>query len=1344
MKLFETTLRTFYGFLFWLVALDAAAQKPVFNHLTVENGLPGSSIIAITQDADGFMWYGTQNNGLSKYDGVNFTNYINISDKPGSLSGNTVSALLRASDGRLWIGTSRGINIYNSKKDKFDKIPSHTLSDSTIYCIYEDSDKNIWIGTKKGLHLLVDKSRYTFKLISGPGVQYPNGRSVRCIFEDKDKNLWAGTQNGLIKITDKQHPLRIKEYQHDENPGSITGNYVTSIVEDASHQIWIGTHDNGLNKYDKSLDTFQHYLQKSKGVINNNIRKLVVDKGGNMWIGTQEGLSIMNSKSGQLISYIHHPQDGRSISNNSIHSIYQDANQNMWIGTYFGGVNVAYAYNTPFEVHQYSEPGLSISNNVVSSIIEDNDQNLWIGTEGGGLNYYNLKTGSYTAYKNDPDDSRTISSNLIKKVYKDSRQNIWIGTSYNKGLNMLDTKSKTFRRFTVSQRDASSYDEITAILEDSYGQIWIGGQSGLYVVEKKGDTYNQILQPAHYPLLQGKDVHTLYEDPQKNLWIGTSAGLYMLNRRNNNILPAFKEVLLATANVNCIVADQKGFIWIATRNLGLIQWNSNSNTLTRFTTNEGLSDNNIWGIVEDDQMNLWLSTENGISKFVRSAASFINYDTYDGLPGNKFNINAYCKDHNSRIFFGGYNGLVSFLPRNIETNRFISPLRFTALRLFNKVVMAGDETNLLKSTITTSQKISFGNSQNVFTIDFAILNYIKPRKNRYAYKLDDFDKQWNYTQNTSATYTNLPPGNYTFLLKAANNDGVWGNETASITIKVKPPIWGTWWAYTLYILLAAAVLFFVTRFIYLRALFKKEYELQQLKLNFFTNISHEIRTHLTLILAPVEKLSFINKDNSKATEMLKHIKTNATRLLELVVELMDFRKAETNNLPLHVTKENINLLLADIAGSFHETAAGRCIQFHVENNSVSELYFDKNQMNKVFFNLLSNAFKFTPDGGKIKLAIHDMADDVHIKVTDSGKGIALENIKKIFTRYYQVEDNATNDTGYGIGLALSKALTELHKGQLLVASTPATGNSEGRTCFTVILRKGTTHFSKQQLLPLKQTDHQWEPPAEIQDEMLLAETNKKPVVLTVEDNPEVRHFIKDALEEAYTILEAADGKAGLAIAFEQVPDIVVSDVMMPEMDGLRFCHLLKTDERTSHIPFILLTAKSGQEHQVKGLEYGADLYITKPFSLEMLELQVRNLLSARMAMQQKYSRQLFLEPQGIPINNKDEHFLKKLLDIVEAHIGDPELGVTMLTEKVAMSKPVLYKKLKALTNMSVHDFIISIRLKKAALLLEQRQLNVSEIAYEVGYSDRKYFSKEFKRLFGKSPTEFADGENVTY
>jgi signal transduction histidine kinase/AraC-like DNA-binding protein/ActR/RegA family two-component response regulator len=686
----------------------------------------------------------------------------------------------------------------------------------------------------------------------------------------------------------------------------------------------------------------------------------------------------------------------------------------------------------------------------------------------------------------------------------------------------------------------------------------------------------------------------------------------------------------------------------------------------------------------------------------------------------------------------------------------------TDLKLSGRPVTINGPDHILLKDISFTPGIRLNHDQNTLALEFAILNFIKPEKNRYAYKLDGFDKGWNYTSFAAASYTNLPPGHYTFSVKGANNDGVWSGA-AALRVTILPPFWKTWWAYSIYGLLFAMLVFFLARFFFLRALYRRNQELTQLKLNFFTNISHEIRTHLSLITGPAEKLIHTGSNDQHDQQLLRTIKSNSDSLLQLVNELMDFRKAETGHLPLQVSNWDIVSFVQSVVDSFHDLSVSRNIQTDfITSSKDMEAWFDKEQLKKVFYNLLFNAFKFTPDGGYISVSIEEKETVIAIRVMDNGRGIDKAHIERLFDNYFQGNDHGQQNTGYGIGLALSKSIVELHKGSLTVSSEMATGE-QYTTCFTVTLLKGNNHFSKAQV-----AEHPLTSPAQHLENALLSPVPAEPVsvpvtkgdtskntILLVEDNTGIRSFIKNALEQQYIILESNNGQEGLLSALETIPDLIISDVMMPAMDGFTFCGKIKNDIRTSHIPVILLTAKTEVTHHISGLQTGADVYLTKPFSIQVLELQIRNLLASREKLWQQFRSRLVPDmpddalpehkqvsvPAAEPVTTAvlhpmDEAFLQQIIQLVQEHMDNPDFGIALLAKKAAMSQPVLFKKIKAITGMSANDFVKSLRLKRATELLQENRYTVYEIAYMVGYENSKYFSREFKKQFGVTPSEY--------
>ena len=1323
------------------------AQTMLFNHVTSENGLSSNSVLSITQDRTGFLWFGTSM-GVNRYDGTRFKRYLHNERDSNTLIHNYVLSLFCDSRNTIWAGTSAGLNRYNETKDYFERIPL-TTGPLYISCIYEDRKGTIWIGSADGLYALANGQTDKRKIYRAENINSIAGNNVRTVFEDHNGHLWVGSNNGLTRMVPQASGYRFENFTHDPgNPRSLSARNVTAIAEDAKQQLWIGTLNSGINLFDAAAKSFTRFGKTGNGttgLINNNIRIMTTTRNGMLWVGTQEGLSIIDPATKNIRSYQNDPGNKKSLSQNSIHSLYEDANGSVWIGTYFGGVNSTYTYSTNFSVLQNNASRTSLGNNVVSSIVEDGQHNLWMGTEGGGLNYYNRSTGLFTVYKNDINDAASLGSNLVKIVLVDKEQNIWCGT-HGGGLNVLDRRQNKFKRYLYKENDAATlHSEINSIIEDDNERLWISINSGLQLFSKKGLELKPLSASTINGFVNGIPARTFYKDAQGAVWIGGAPGLYVVNGNN------MKE-LNDDLYINTITQDKKGNIWVALSYGGIAMYNSSNGQFIRYTEKDGLPNTNVISLLEDDNGFFWLSTDNGLIKYNPVLKTAQTYTVSDGLAGNEFNYNSYLKDSRGEFFFGGYRGITSFFPSAIETNSYVAPVVFTGLRLFNNSVAIKGEDGLLDRNINQMKRIVFTHKQNVFTIEFALLNFIKSNKNQYAYKLEGFDKNWNKVTTASATYTNLPSGTYTFFVKGANNDGVW-SEPSSIELKILPPFWLTWWAYCIYVLAFAAILFLVVRFFFLRALLKKEDELHHVKLNFFTNVSHEIRTHLTLIMAPVDKLLDSKQNDGFIQQQLTQVKTNANRLLKLVSELMDVRKAETNHLNLRIERHNLIPFLQNIYSSFQETSAAKHIHVSFIHDAEDiPVYFDREQLEKVFFNLLANAFKFTQEGGRISLMVEQKDNKVNISVTDNGRGIAPEYLDKLFTNFFQVADHGLQNTGYGIGLALSKNIVELHKGTISVESEQSVNGNESRTVFTVTLLQGNRHFETTNLIEtnavIKTIVNESVPVAAAHQPITTAETTmeKQFTILITEDNPELRSLVKETFIDQYNVIACEDGLQGWNTSVELIPDLIISDVMMPNIDGFTLCNKLKTDERTSHIPVILLTAKSSENDQVSGLETGADIYITKPFSTQILELNVRNLLSAREKLRLKFSQQIIAAPEATAttetaadtfVNTVDKEFLTRVMQLVDEHMDDPDFGVEKLARKVGMSPPILYKKIKAVSNMSVNEFVKSLRLKKAAQLLEQTDMTVYEVAYNVGYNDRKYFSREFKKQFGKTPSEYA-------
>ncbi len=1333
--------------LFFSTSKTFAQTKPIlFNHLDVTSGLSSNSVLSINQDVTGYIWIGTKY-GLDRFDGRSFKVFKKDPQNKNSISSNGfIRDLMVAHNNNMWVASS-GLDLYHSEDNSFE---SFIPQGEDIFKLLHDRNGNLWIGTLSQLKFIAANSK---KIIP---IQIAKGSvQVSELFEDNQHHVWVGSTAGLFELYFANKKLVIKKHFASQFKSGSIADQVTSMVQDKSLNYWIGTKSNGIFLFDKKTSQLSHFIKNSNdatSLVNNNVRKILIHNDGTLWIGTQDGLSILNPNTHRFSNYQHDSKNPHSLSQNSIHEIFQDKNGSVWIGTFFGGVNVVYSVNTPFTIYQNNTDQNSISSNVISAIVEDNKHNLWISTEAGGLNYFNRNTQQFSIYKNSITNKNSLSSNLVKDIAIDKDQNLWIGTSLG-GLNFFDTKTSNFTVYKMkSGSNTISSDNVNCLLLSKQNKLFIGTEIGLNIYDIAQKKFSSYATTANKVFLE-KQVTALFEDKKGTIWVGTPIGIHVFEDSKLQF-KSFKDSLNRPFkyNTNCFQQDSQGNIWVGTYHSGLALLNLKNNSYKIFDLSDGLPSDNILAITEDEETNLWISTDNGLVKYNRRLKIFRSFNILDGLPDNQFNTNSYLNDSQGSLFFGTYNGLVSFMPQTIEKNTMAPDVVLSNLKLFNIPVRINDETGLLKQDLNVANTLTFGYKQNIFTIEFSALNFIKSNKNKYAYTLEGFEENWNYVDNPTATYTNLPAGNYQFLVKSCNNDGIWNNTIKKINIVILPPFWETWWAYLLYFIIAFVIIYNIIIFFKARAKLKQELyfehleaELQQknyqMKLDFFTNVSHEIRTPLTLILGPIEKLEQLTTENTQANKYALSIKNNTERLYRLVNELLDFRKADSGNLRLHLFEEDIVSSLKEIFEYFQTLAESKNIKYTFSSNSSPILvYFDRDQMEKVFFNLLSNAFKFTPNEGSISLTISLTKRKVKITVTDNGKGIAIDNIDDIFNNFYQADQSM----GTGIGLALSKSLIELHKGKIKVTSIPATANKSGNTTFTVHLKLGKVHLNEIDISPKLELENSvYEDIYDFNSENLIdapvaEDKNKQAHILIVEDNDEVRDFIKQSLENEYHVHESENGLEGWKKAIQILPDLIISDVMMPIMDGLELCKKLKTDVRTSHIPVIMLTAKSAPIHQIHGLQHGADAYITKPFSDQILQLNIRNLLSLKSALQKKYSEQLLTLPAIVTTeeSSQDEKFLFKLQQIIENNISNLNLDLAFITSEIGMSKSVLYKKFSALTNLSLNEFIKTQRLKHAVEFFQKGETSISSVALEVGFNDAKYFSREFKKIYGITPNDY--------
>ncbi|MEZ4775919.1 MAG: two-component regulator propeller domain-containing protein [Bacteroidia bacterium] len=1337
-------MKTWKGWIFSLLlvsgVLGTSAQNQLeFRHLSVKDGLSQGSVFCITQDQTGFIWMGTKD-GLNKFDGYSFKAYRNNPEDTRSLSHSDVRSLcFDQKDTVLWIGTIDGLNKYDAITDRFTQYKHveddpGSLSHSEIRCIYQDRSGRLWVGTLDGLNLYDRENDRFIRIAHDPqNPQSLSHETIVCITEDTEGGLWFGTQYGLNQLT-RQAGNRftfIRYFSEPNRPGSLNDNHIQALTTDKAGNLWIGTHDGGLNKWNPIEKKFTQYLYNSNdptSLTHNNVRALETDLAGNLWVGTLWGLNKFNPQTQTFERHLNHGFENQSLGNNSIKSIFRDKKGSLWIGTFFGGVSFLDELNNRFVNYQHSPYTNSLIYNVVSSFVEDKKGNFWIGTEGGGLNYFDKEKNLFSVFQYIPQKSQGLKGSNIKKILEAGDGSLWIGT-YGNGLVRFFPDKGVFEHIRKTDHAGKSInnDNVYALLRDGE-KLWIGTYGGglnCLNLNTMGFSY-YTHDPGDSTSVYSDELRTLLKDKDDNLWVGTEDGLDMMVVPGEGQPARFQHVL-KNIGVFCLHEDKnRQILWVGTYGGGLVSLNRRTGEEIHFTMKDGLPGNIIMGILEDDTGTLWLSTNNGISRFHPLEKKFNNYSLADGLQNLEFNFNAYLKTRSGEMLFGGANGFTLFHPGQITPNPYIPPVVFTDLHVFNQYVPINGGDHLLEKSLDHTRKLIFRHDKAIFSIGFSALNYVSPENNRYAFRLNGLESHWNYSVGkSSANYTIQEAGTYTFMLKGANNDGIWNPEIRTLEITVLPPPWKSWWAFMIYGLTMFGALIALIRFTRMRAQFRhqlqleqvekhKQEELHQMKLRFFTNITHEFRTPLTLILGPLEEIMSHAGHDPWIGNQLSSIRRNAQRLLNLVNQLLMFRKMESDHQHLSATETELNPFLKEVFLAFKEHADLHKISYtYHQSPQPVKAWVDTDKLEKVVYNLLSNAFKFTPDNGVISLSVALQQEQIIIEVKDNGKGIEEKHIGEIFKRFYEVESPVRPQLkSTGIGLAISRQLIELHKGEITVESKPGKGAK-----FTISLPLGNEHLEKEYIS--KPTD-----------------PHPHATLLIVEDDDDLRQYLNNIFRPDYKILLAPNGYVGLEIAKAETPDLILSDIMMDTMDGVEMTARLKEDLPTSHIPVILLTARTSIVYKIEGLKTGADDYMTKPFHPEELRLRVKNLLVSRQELRERFGKVIKLEPQEVTVTTADEKFLRKALEVVENHMDNSDFDIEHFAEEMAVSRALLFTKIKTLTDQTPNNFIKNIRLKRAAQLLRDHNMNISELAWQVGFKDPKYFSKCFVQEYNLTPSEF--------
>ena len=1327
-------------------AFSETPEQITFSYISINEGLSQSTVFSIDQDKKGNMWFATYD-GVNKYDGYAFTVYQHNEDDPNSIA-NDISRIVKTdSQGRVWIGTRDGLSRYDEEKDIFqnffyEKNGKHLQ----VNGIEEISPEQLLISTPEGL-IMFDIKESKFRDDSFSTAMH---KTIASTLYRQDDQIYIGTS------TDGLYTYSITQKTFEKVIPILGTKQIQAILQQSPTRIWVATEGAGLfliNPKTKEIKNYLHSPSNPKSISSNYIRSLAMDSQNRLWIGTFNDLNIYHEGTDSFASYSSNPVENGSLSQRSVRSIFMDSQGGMWLGTYFGGLNYYHPIRNRFKNIRNIPYKNSLSDNVVSCIVEDKDKNLWIGTNDGGLNLYNPITQRFTSYTLQEDESaRGIGSNNIKAVYVDEKKSlVYIGTHAG-GLSILHRNSGQVENF--NQRNSQLVNEnVYAILPDGEGNLWLGTLSALVRFNPEQRSFTTIEKEKDGTPVVSKQITTLFRDSHKRLWIGGEEGLSVFKQEGLDIQ---KASILPVSNVtklftNCIYEASNGIIWVGTRE-GFYCFNEKDKQIKRYNTTNGLPNNVVYGILEDSFGRLWLSTNRGISCFNPETEKFRNFTESDGLQSNQFNTASYCRTSVGQMYFGGINGITTFRPELLLDNPYTPPVVITKLQLFNKVVRPDDETGILTKNISETKSITLKSWQTAFSIEFVVSNYISGQHNTFAYKLEGYDKEWYYlTDSRTVSYSNLPQGTYQFLVKAANSDGKWNPIPTALEIIVLPIWYKTWWALLIFFATFAGFITFVFRFFWMRKSMEAQLEIErrdkehqeeinQMKMRFFINISHELRTPLTLILTPLQEI--INKISDRWTRnQLEYIQRNANRLLHLVNQLMDYRRAELGVFELKAKKGNAHQLIQDNFLFYDKLARHKKITYTLHSElEDKEVLFDANYLELIVNNLLSNAFKYTESGQSITVTLKEENGWLLLQVSDTGIGIPINKQGKIFERFYQIE---SEHVGSGIGLSLVQRLIELHHGRIELDSEENKGST-----FSVYLPQDLSVYKPSELASNNEQNEEEQvystnskamyfiDTEKVENESVESGDKKRGTILIVEDNNEIRRYLSNGLADLFNTLEAGNGEEALEKLKDNEVDVIVTDVMMPVMDGIKLCKNVKQNIRTCHIPVIILSAKTDIKDQMEGLQMGADDYIPKPFSLAILTTKIQNMMRTRRRMLDKYAKSLEVEPEKITFNAMDEALLKRAMAIVEKNMDNIEFSTDEFAREMNMSRSNLHLKLKAITGESTIDFIRKIRFNEAAKLLKDGRYTVAEVSTMVGFNTPSYFATSFKKYFGCLPTEY--------
>jgi len=1304
-----------------------------FRKITSNNGLSHNTVYAITQDEKGFMWFGTRE-GLNRYDSYNVRNYYIKSSKIGG-SANKISSLCSYKS-LIYVGTDNGLYIYDSKTDQLKKSKIFPYQLNILFLLEQEG--YIYIGTSDGVfRLSSDKS----ELISDKKSYV----KAMCVISQNRFLLAIGNS---LKIIDGKGKVQ-KIFETASLSELANASDIFNIYKDDKGDIWFAT-NKGLFNYSSKHQRFSKLKFSASETPENNTVRSVSGNKDILYIGTEEGLYIYNTKTGHSEN---HQQsfnnDPKKLNDNAIYSTYLAKDGSIWIGTYFGGVNYIPSNSYGFRSIRANDRAQGLSGKAISQMMEDGKKRIWIGTEDGGITIYNPANETYQSI-NKQSSPFYLTTNNVHSIHNDGYGNIWVGTFLG-GLHQFNTKKNTTTVYSTQKGNPESLSNngVYAIYRDSKGKLWVGTQNGLNIFDYQSKKFS-LFRPD---IMGNLFIYDIIEDKNGDMWFCTRHnGIYRYNPNTGNL-----KNYTATGNSPAILSNQiisvykdsEQLLWFGTLDGGVSIYNPVTNKFKNLTIKEGLANNNVYGILEDNKGIIWLTTNRGISRLDPKTNKFINYDNKYGLPSNQFNFKSYLKSSSGILYFGSIDGLCFFNSSAITTSQLSLPLRLTDFQLFNRNVIPG-KSSILQNQIDHTKRIELKYNQNVFTINYVAIDYANPGSTGYAYYLEGFENKWNYVgDKNSVTYTNLSPGNYVFHIKAVNASGIANSLERTMEIYVAPPFYLSNFAYFLYFLIIAALIWTYTKFV--KFLHQKKLEIQleriekekikeltQHRLNFFTFISHEFKTPLTLILASIDKFIEDKGMEFKKSAELSNVKSNASILFKLIQQLMEFRKIETDHASINLTKLDIVDFIRNATFYFETITIKKGIKLSfISSEPLFECYFDQDKMEKIFFNILSNAVKNTSTGSiEVILNFKDENDTqklITILVNDTGKGMSSTELKNIFNPFYKSPVNREAPESSRIGLALVDSLVKYLNGNILIKSVPQEGTSV-KIVLPVLLHLNKTQ--EENPLPKPQT----EVPSIKQSDSLPSEsinidTKTKYTLLIVEDNRELLTFLSKHFAKTYEVMTASNGLLAIKKINKTPPDIIISDVKMPKMNGIELCNSLKNDIKFNYIPIILLSDSNTEKIKIDGLDVGADAYISKPFNLKEFELLISNMIKSRVKLREHVIGIGSFIADKLPNNNKDQEFLSKLSEILEKGFSNPNITIEDIANELNTSRTSLHLNLKRILNKNATELLNEYRLKKAVIMLENN-MPVNEIAYYCGYNDPNYFSRVFKRVYGDTPINY--------